>query len=310
MKFDLPIHYYNPELTIEWLKENCPAQGGYRKLLKIDRSVIRKPHAEYAISLSLFDRDLDDHSGVAPNDPTHWRTRYYESLLLNLSKLDKLEADVCVDVFIDPELSEFVANEITDQRVNFHVMQEPSLGATGTFWRLLIPEVMDNRECNSVVVLDADLNWLHFFPMLSEHLPVAPAFHLRGPDGLTVCSATGAKKFTPIGTGILSFRVSDVDFCMSEAIARFWNYCNVRLAVTEPQTEFNRALNRHNNGFGNTWNFYGSDERFLAKVFYYHLKRKGALNFLTKQEYRSAPLVAELADMQFTREHGSKVIYV
>ena len=305
---ELPIHHYNPELTIEWLKANCPVQSGYEKLLKIDRSVIRKPHAEYAISVSLFDRDLDDHSGVAPNDPEHWRTKYYEPLLANISKLDMLNADVCVEVFVDPELYEFAANDITDHRVNFHVMRQPALGAAALFWRLLVPDVMENRECGSVVNLDIDLDWNFYFPILVNHSPVAVVLEQRGKDSLTVCPITGAKKYSPIGAGMFSYRISDVDFCMSEAIARFWNYCNVRLAVTESQTEFNKPLNRHNNGFGNTWNYYGNDERFLAKVFYYRLKRKGALNFLMRQEDMSDPLDAEIADMQFTMEHGGKVI--
>lgn len=310
MRVDLPIHYYNPELTIEWLRGHCLLKSGYTRLLKIDRSIIRKPHSEFVIPLSLFDRDLHDHTGLTRNDPVHWRERYYESLLANISRLDDLQCDVCVEIFIDPELAEFVVSDIQDERVNFHVMAESSVGATGMFWRFMLADIMPGRTCQTAVEMDIDLDWRIFWAMLTNNSPVSLSFYSRGEDALEVCPFTKAEKFTSICAGLFSYRLADVDFNVSEAIARYWYYCNVLLAITEPQNSFNRALNGHSNGFGNTWNFYGNDERFLCKVFYYHLKRKGALNFLTKQEYRSAPLLAELADMQFTREHGSKVIYV
>lgn len=310
MRTDLPIHHYNPELPLCWLKENCPVSDTYTRLLRIDRSVVRKPDADYVIPVSLFNRNLHDYTGLTKSDYVCWRTKYYGPLLLNISNLSNLGRDVCVDIFVDPELSDMAVSEIKDERVNLHVMSEPSLGATGMFWRFMLADLLGKRKCQNVVQMDIDLDWSTFFGMLSRYLPVAPTLNRRGEDSLTVCKKTKSKKYTSICGGLFSYRLSDVDFNVSEIISRYWYYCNVLLATVEPKTDYNRSHVGGNNGFGNTWNLYGSDERFLCKVLYYTLKRKGALNFLMKEKDRLNLLPAELADINFTQKHGSKIIYV
>ena len=99
----------------------------------------------------------------------------------------------------------------------------------------------------------------------------------------------------------------DVSFNVAEMVCRYWNYCNNLLSVIEPKNEFNMPFTHHPCGFGNTWNFYGNDERFLCKILYYVLRRKACLHFLMKREDMDNPLEAEKADMEFTRAHGGNV---
>ena len=304
MRYDTPIHYYNPELTLEWLRDNCPVEEKYSRLLRIDRSAIRNDTAKTVIGVTLFCRDVNDHTGACKANPDMWEKKYYNSLLKNISKIKDL-GDVAVELFVDPELAGTVEC-IDDDRVNVHVMVEPANGFSGGFWRFLVTDVVD-RDC-LVVIQDIDQNWGDCVPMLQEYAPVAPSFPPRAEGALVECKDTGSSKYTPIGAGMFSYNSSDVDFNMAEVIARYWHYNNMLMHVLEPRTEYNRPMRGHHFGFGNTWNVYGSDERFLAKFMYYYLARKSALNImLHKGDFYHA---AEQASREFIHEHGGKVIYV
>lgn len=307
MRTDLPIHYYNPELTLDWLIDNCPLQEWYTRLLEIDHSVVRCPDAETVIAASLFNRSLIDHTGQSKNE--NWNHKYYSSLLRNIEDLDKLGGDVCVDVFVDPELRSRVTNDIKSDRVNFHFMKHSSIGATGMFWRFLLSDIIGQRECSSTMVIDIDLKWTDHFDLLKSNYPCTPVFYSRGEDALVVCTTTRSEKYTSVCGGLHTYPLDVIGFSMREAIARYWFYVN-NLLHLEPQNEFNRPMVHHQCGFGNTWNFYGNDERFLCKFLYYVLKRKRSLNLVMQRVGVENPLPAEKADMEFTKNQGCKVIGV
>lgn len=304
MRTDEPIHYYNPELPLEWLIEHCPIEENYSRLLKIGSSEIRNDSAKVSIAVTLFDRNVHDHTGAFKADPKKWKKKYYRPLLKNIDRLSDL-GDVSVDLFVDPELHGMVQC-IDSDRVNIHTMAVPANGFSGAYWRFLVSEVV-NRDC-LIVFQDIDQSWLDCVPMLTEHCPVAPAFPGRNKEALVECKDTGSSKYTPIGAGMFSCQASDLDFCMSALIARYWYYNNMLMHITEPRNEFNRPMRGHHFGFGNTWNVYGSDERFLAKVIYYYLARKGALNIMLQKSdfYHDA----EIASRDFVHKHGGKVSYV
>lgn len=307
MRADLPIHYYNPELTPEWLQQHCPVEPWYSRLLEIDYSIIRKPDSDILIPVSLFDSNLHDHTGLTRNDPDHWHQKYYSSLLANIARLGELNGDVAVEMFVDPLLAPMVLDGITDDRVNFHVMKHTAIGATGMFWRFLVSDIVGARRCRAAVEMDIDLDWRDFFPMLTDYFPVSPVFYPRGEKALRVYPGAEPQKYTPVCAGLFSYRMRDVSFNVAEMVCRYWNYCNNLLSVIEPKNEFNMPFTHHPCGFGNTWNFYGNDERFLCKILYYVLRRKACLHFLMKREDMDNPLEAEKADMEFTRSHGGNV---
>ena len=307
MRKDLPIHYYNSELTLDWLKNNCPVQDCYTRLLEIESSVIKCPDAETVMVASLFDRSLIDHTGQSKNE--NWNQKYYSSLLRNIKDLDKLGGDVCVDVFVDPELKNKVTNDIRSDRVNFHFMKNSSIGATGTFWRYLLSDIIGERKCSATMIIDIDLKWTDYFDLLKSNYPCTLVFYPRGEDALVVCPDTRTKSYTSFSGGMHTYALKAIDFSMRDAIARHWFYVN-NLLYLEPQNEFNRPMIRHQAGFGNTWNSYGNDERFLCKFLYYFLRRNRALNLVMKSADINNPLPAEKADMEFTRSQGCKVIGV
>lgn len=304
MRTDEPIHYYNPELPLEWLIEHCPVEEKYSRLLKIGSSEIRNDSAKVSIAVTLFDRNVNDHTGACKADQRQWKKKYYRPLLKNIDRLSDL-GDVSVDLFVDPELQGMVQC-IDSDRVNIHTMAMPSNGFAGGFWRFLVSDVV-NRDC-TLVFQDIDQTWGDCVPMLVEHCPVAPAFPDRHDKALVECETTGSSKYSSIGAGMFSCEAKQLDFSMAEVVARYWHYKTMIMHLVEPKNEFNRPMRGRHFGFGNTWNLYGSDERFLAKVIYYYLARKGALNImLFKADFYHD---AEIASRDFVHKHGGKVIYV
>lgn len=310
MRCSEPIHRYNPELTIEWLESHCIVHDEFLDLLEIDHSIIRNNGAEYVIPVSLYDVNTKSLTGLAKNDGDKFKTRYLAGLIKNVKDLNRLRDDVAVELFVDPSLADLVADDwsLDCDRVNVHVMKRPSLGNTGMYWRLLLPNVLDGRRCERAIQLDVDHVWRDHWGLLKNHFPVAPLFYGRKTDVFDVCGITLAKKYTPISGGAWSYDPKDITFNVSNAVARFWDYCCMTLALIEPKNEYNQPCAGHPNGFGNTWNAYGSDERFLAKVMYYHLARKGALNIAMHEA--SVYHEPERANIDFITRHGGKVVYV
>jgi hypothetical protein len=85
-----------------------------------------------------------------------------------------------------------------------------------------------------------------------------------------------AKKYSSIMAGIFQIKKGDITFKMKDIIPRFL-YHQENNFKNEKQTLYNKPVGEHKKGFGNIPFIYGCDERFLAKVLYFHLVKKGQL---------------------------------
>ena len=305
MKIDEPIHEYNPELTIEWLIENCPLDHCLTRLMEIDRSIIRCRESKAVITASLFNRNTDDFTGMTRNSEQQFRKRYFASLVNNIQWLET--TDMSCELFVEPSIADEVMRHITSAKVNMHVMTEDSLAATGMFWRFLSFDFNDEWRPDETILCDIDLEWKHHVPLLREHCPCAPVFYPRTADPFR--QTDECSKYTPIGAGYCSFRRSDFDFSVSEIVPRFLSYQH-HMQHMEPRNIWNGPCGSHVMGFGNQWNMYGTDERFLAKVVYYRLKRRGNVSMIVQREAFDSPHAPEIADMEFTRKHGGNIICI
>ena len=303
MRIDEPIHEYSPELTIEWLTENCPLDHRLTRLMNIDWSVIRCRESKAVITASLFNRNTDDFTGMTRNSEQQFRKRYFASLVNNIQWLET--TDMSCELFVEPSIADEVMRHITSAKVNMHVMTEDSLAATGMFWRFLSFDFNDEWRPDETILCDIDLEWKHHVPLLREHCPVAPVFYTR--TGEPFKQTDECYAYTPVSCGYSSFIKSDLEFKMSEIIPRFLWY-QYHMQHNEPRTIWNGPTHAHIWGVGNTWNIYGSDERFFAKVVRYYLRRKGRLSMMMKLEGLSEPHPPEQADLDFATSHGNSII--
>jgi len=299
------IHEYNPELTVDWLLEHCPVDHRFARLMSIDRSIVRCRESSATITASLFNRDTMDPTGMTRTSEPNFRKRYFASLMNNIQWMEA--TDMGCDLFVEPSIADEVMRHVTSAKVNLHVMKENSLAATGMYWRFLAFDMEEEWRPDQVVLCDVDLEWEHHVPFLLEHCPVAPVFYGRSGDPFS--ETDDCSKYTPISCGYSAFEKSSINWKFSEIVPRFFYYQCYK-QFYEPRNKWNGPHPLMPHGFGNTWNLYGSDERFFAKVVYYYLKRQGCLKMLVQRECFDSPHAPEKADMEFTEKFGGKIICV
>lgn len=303
----IPIQYYCPEVTLDFLHEHCPVEPGFKQLMEVRSSLIQKQKAQLSIGFSFFKTDPSFPTGTLEPPDEPWREKYFNGLVRSLDLIDRYPEDCAVHLFVDPKVvSEVLPLMSAYAFLNVHVMKHSTNAATGMFWRFLVFDEHYSQGAAMSYVLDVDEDFQRSAHILCGCGPAGVAFYDKD-DDYFIDKPRGAKKYTPLCGAFLASRAEDVEFDIAETVARFWYYQCYWQHQAEPRNEYNTPLGRMPLGFGNTWNLYGSDERFLSKVFYYTQRRKGKLNMVCGKEMLPSPKPAFEADWLFTKANGNQI---
>jgi SAM-dependent methyltransferase len=227
-------------------------------------TIHKKNHnKEKVFSLSLFNKDIDQQEGEA-RDNIQFETKYKESLLKLIPLIN--ETGYGINLFTEERYKDLIDNE----NVNVYSFNH-SYGALGMYWRFLSVDLVEES-----IICDIDLNNINIHKLFFNIDTSCRLVHHGIHDYYIDVNKT-SKKYSSILGSTIKFLKKDFDFNMKNAIINFLTYQKNEDLTKERQNIFNKGVGIHKYGFGNCWLVYGSDERFLAKVIYFYLTKKGKL---------------------------------
>ncbi|MFT5115867.1 MAG: DNA-binding beta-propeller fold protein YncE [Parasphingorhabdus sp.] len=232
-----------------------------------------------------------------------WHSKYVENLLRNLEEFPELfdTSKWKVKLYTHGESLEILAPGLIKELQGFdfleiHCMAHDSpLLSPGTLWRFLS---LSDQTLEQLLILDIDESWQndvdHWYRLLADNQqPLTRAHHIpRKGFWLNLMNPWGivggkAYNYLPLMASKVMARpallgLRSVDFLMSAYIVlRKQRVANgfpcTQVADDEPITPHNSPYHGMPYGFGNHWNGYCFDERFLAHVVFHHAVKMGGL---------------------------------
>lgn len=303
---------FENKLSIDYL-ETLPSDNEYNKYFEYNKYKINH-NKKKIISMSLFNNDVNQNENEnisKTND--NFENKYKKGLFNLLSLLNPL-SDSCdthninktefydygINLFCDEKYKDLV--DITNtsyNNINIYTFKH-SFGNVGMFWRHLTLDF----DIEENIIMDIDL----------ENIPHHKAFMkidnncrllAHGKNNFYVDNNKTAKKYTSILGSTMKFKKSSFNFNMKDTIKRFLYHSKYNIKQ-ERQNIYNHPVGTMVNGFGNNPINYGSDERFLGKVIYYHLVEKGELItfYEDRQNYENKE------DIDYCQRKHNKVIFI
>lgn len=300
---------WDPHISPDYLIELSKNSNLY-PLINVEEYIInRNFKPKVLVNASLFNKNADDfQGGSASLDQDLWRRKYFTGLLNRLNEWEEKCSGHGLDLYLEPSLYKEVESYIKNKNfLNVFIMEKESNAATGAFWRFLGFNKDYGQEISCMIDIDV--------PQIDYHKNI---LKYRKPSRLSdgFCSRSEmfanqektSKKYSSIVASHISFYVSDIDYNIKDLIVGYWEHVinNIHL---EPKTDYNKSYNLRPHGFGNIWNLYGSDERFLSKTLYHYLTKKGKLNLLVPMDVLKLNSYELFEDIKFTRKFNNQIIY-
>lgn len=280
-------------------------------LITVDQSIVnRKFIPKVLVNASFFNKNVDDPEGESLNPNKHvWQEKYLNNLINKLNNWEKKCPSHGLDLYLEPSLYEDIEKYTQNKNfLNIFIMKKESNAATGTFWRFLGFNKDYGQEISCMI--DIDVPRIDYHKNILKYknpARISDGFYFLRPE-MFVNQEKTSKKYSSIVASHISFHPSDIDYNVKDLIVGYWEHAINNMHL-EPKTDYNKAYNLRPYGFGNVWNLYGSDERFLSKTLYYYLTKKGKLNLLVPQKIHELQNYELLEDIKFTLKFNNQIIY-
>ena len=259
-------------------------------------TIYKKHHNKQKVfALSLFNKNVDQqiNEGLPLQDNINFDTKYKNNLFKLIPLINK--TGYGINLFCEDRYKDL----INDKNVNVYSFKH-SYAAVGAFWRFLSVDFVEESIISDI---DIDIHGIYHHKKLIK-INSSCRFLNSNTNDFYVDPNKTAKKYSPILAGILKLLNKDFDFSMKDAIINFLNYQkNTKNLLNEKQSIYNKSIGLHLYGFGNSWLNYGSDERFLAKVIYFYLVKKGKLTTL----YKNHNNIENIEDINYCLKYKNKI---
>jgi hypothetical protein len=284
---------FENKLSIDYL-ETLPNDNEYNKYFEYNEYKINH-NKKKIISMSLFNNDVNQNENEnIPRENDNFENKYKKGIFKLLSLLNPL-TNYGINLFCDEKYKDLVE----DNNVNIYTFKY-SFGNVGMFWRHLSLDF----DIEENIIMDIDLEDI---PHHKEFMKIDNNCRLlaHGKNDYYVDNNKTSKKYTSILGSTMKFKKSSFNFNMKNTIKRFLYHLKYNIKQ-ERQNIYNHPVGTMLNGFGNNPINYGSDERFLGKVIYYHLVEKAELVtfYEDRQNYENKE------DIDYCQRRHNKVIFI
>tara|TARA_R110000772_G_scaffold97208_1_gene196364 strand:+ start:602 stop:1468 length:867 start_codon:yes stop_codon:yes gene_type:complete len=224
---------------------------------------------EKVFSLSLFNKDVDQQEGEA-KDNKNFENKYLKSLKKLIPLINKTYYGI--NLFCEDRYK----NIFNDKNINVYSFRN-SYGALGSLWRFLSVDMVEES-----IICDIDLDDINIHKLFFNQNESCRSLD-QGKNNFYVDKEKTSKKYSPIIASHIKLLSSNINFNMKNMILKFLTYQkNNNLSKIERQNIYNKPIGDYRFGFGNNWLNYGIDERFLGKIIYFYLVKKGKLTTIYK----------------------------
>lgn len=213
----------------------------------------------------------------------------FKNLLDNVIRRDDFFNDYGIILFIQESLIEeyYFGNDI-----NYYTIKK-NTDFLGSLWRFMSVD-LDYSKNN--LICDIDIYNLDYHKVFERYNYSCRTIGNIGNDkGLA-----DLPKYSLIEAGLIKFLKSDFDFNMKDIIKKFLYHQKYNLK-NEKKTLYTNVNGYH--GFGNYYNEYGIDERFLSKVIYPYLIKKGCLLTTIQKGYKN---IFNKLDIEYFEKYNNK----
>lgn len=255
---------FENELTIDYLKNI--KENDFTEYFEYDEYKINH-NKQKVFSISFFNKKVNQNT---PEDQEHkyWLEKYHNGLLKILPLIKK--TGYGVNLFCEERYKDL----INDPNVNVYTFKH-SVGAIGMYWRFLSVDMVEES-----LICDVDLDNISIHKMMIQH-DYNCRLLAKGKNDFYHDNEKISKKYSSILGSTIKFLKKDFDFNFKDIMIKFLNH-QQHYIHSERQNIYNKPTHAWTKGFGNDPLKYGSDERFLAKVIYFYLVKKGRLLTLYK----------------------------
>ncbi len=283
---------------------------------EIENPLSRRNAVSVSLNAPLEYNDL----GENPERIRNWHSKYVNSLLNNLEEFPEVfdTSEWKVKLYTHGESLEKLAPGLMKELQEFdfvetHRMANASpLLSPGTLWRFLS---LSDHTLEQLLILDIDESWrddvdqwYRFVANNQQALTRAHHIPRKGfwLDLMNPWGVMGGRvnNYLPIMASKVMVRpaslgLREVDFLMSAYVVLRQHrladgYPCTQVADDEPITPHNSPYDGMPYGFGNHWNGYCFDERFLAHVVFHHAVQMGELCTFCLDRFRVDDLQAHL----------------
>ena len=260
----------------------------------LEYETYKKNHNKQKVfSLSLFNNNVNqnenDITSIEPKPNKNFEKKYKNSLIKLIKIINKTEYGI--NLFCDKKYRDL----INDTNVNVYSF-EHSFAAIGMFWRFLSVDLVDES-----IICDIDLNNIDvhklFFNINSSCRLLS-----HGKNDYYVDNEKTAKKYTTILGSTIKLLKKDFNGLMKDNILKY--LYETKYNFNEIRNIYNEKCGNMENGFGNNIFNYGSDERFLNKIVYPYLVKKGELTTF----YKNHNNYENIEDLHFCLKYKNKII--
>lgn len=285
---------FENKLSLDYLN-TLPSDNEYNKYFEFNPYNINHKKKK-VISMSLFNNDVNQNENeTIPRENNNFEEKYKKGLFNLLSILTNSSNTYGINLFCDEKYKDLVDNE----NVNVYTFQH-SFGNVGMFWRHLSLDF----DIEETIIMDIDLDDIRYhqgFMKVDNNCRLLA----HGKNDYYVDNNKTAKKYTSILGSTMKFKKSSFNFSMKDTIKRFLYHLKYNVKQ-ERQNIYNHPVGTMLNGFGNNPINYGSDERFLAKVIYFHLVENGELVtfYEDRQNYENKE------DVDYCLRKHNKIIFI
>ncbi|MFC1680640.1 hypothetical protein ACFL1S_02450 [Pseudomonadota bacterium] len=313
-----PVYSFDevfPAVSVSFLKSLLESHGSdvekVRDSCFRQRQIVNPLVREKAISITLNAPLRHRKLGEDVAAQEVWNHKYRDQLLLNLQEFPDLldPTEWKVMLFTHPESLDRLDPDLLDtirqlDYAELHFMANASeLLSPATLWRFL---PLSDLTLEQLLILDIDEDWKANIdgwyrgsvtcnmPFTRAHHIPRQGFWLNLLNPWTIYDGS-INNYLPIMASKILARprelgLKDMATIMAAYIVLrqqrvYSGFPSTQLSDNEPITPYNRPYNYAPYGFGNHWNDYCFDERFLAHVVYHHVVARGALCTYCYEQY-------------------------
>ena len=265
-------------------------KNDFEKYLTYDKYKINH-NKQKVFSLSLFNQKVDLNV-PQDQDKEYWETKYYNKLLKLIPLIN--ETGYGINLFCEERYKDC----IDDPNVNVYTFKH-SVGAVGMFWRFLSIDLVEET-----IIADIDIDNINIHKEMMKR-NYCCRYVASGKNTFYVDKENTAKKYSSFLCSQLKFLHKDFDFNVKDIMMNFL-YHQEYLQHEERKNIYNHPVGHFKNGFGNNTLNYGCDERFMAKVLYFYLIKRGKV-FTFYEDHNN---YENKEDIDYSLRNGNKLFII